>query len=41
MAPGDYRNGLVHEREDKPEIVPIALARSYLCHFFSFLPLQW
>jgi hypothetical protein len=37
----DYRNGLVHEREDKPEIVPIAQARSYLCHFLSFLPLQW
>lgn len=27
----DYRNGLVHEREDKPEVVPIAVARSYLC----------
>jgi hypothetical protein len=37
----DYRNGLVHEREDKPELVPIALARGYLCHFLSFLPLRW
>ncbi|MHB1426893.1 MAG: hypothetical protein ACYC3I_27365 [Gemmataceae bacterium] len=37
----EYRNALVHEREDQPEAVPIAVARSYLCHFFSFLPLQW
>jgi hypothetical protein len=22
----------------KPEVVPIAVARSYLCRFFSFLP---
>ena len=36
-----YRNALVHEREDMPEAVPIALARSYLCHFFSFLPPRW
>jgi len=37
----DYRNALVHEREDKPEVVPIAVGRSYLCHFFSFLPPRW
>jgi len=37
----DYRNALVHEREDVPEVVPIAVARSYLCHFFSFLPPRW
>lgn len=37
----DYRNALVHEREDKPKALPIAEARSYLCHFFSFLPPQW
>ena len=37
----DYRNGLVHEREDEPEVVPIATARHYLCHFFSFLPRRW
>lgn len=36
-----YRNALVHEREDKPEVVPIAEARGYLCCFFSFLPPQW
>jgi hypothetical protein len=37
----EYRNGLVHEREDKPEVVSIAVARSSLCHFFSFLPPRW
>jgi hypothetical protein len=37
----EYRNGLVHEREDKPEAVPIEEARHFLCHFFSFLPWQW
>lgn len=37
----EYRNALIHEREESPEIVPIAVARGYLCHFFSFLPPQW
>src|SRR3989442_13960126 len=37
----EYRNALVHEREEKPEEVPIAVARGHLCHFFSFLPLRW
>jgi hypothetical protein len=37
----EYRNGLVHEREDKPEVVPIDKARGFLCRFFSFLPPQW
>lgn len=37
----NYRNGLVHEREEETEMVPIAVARNYLCHFFSFLPPQW
>ena len=37
----EYRNGLVLEREDKPEIVPLAEARHFLCRFFSFLPRQW
>lgn len=36
-----YRNSLVHERENQPEAVTIVVARSYLCRFFSFLPLQW
>ena len=37
----EYRNALVHEREDQLKAVPIAVARGYLCHFFSFLPRQW
>lgn len=37
----EYRNVLVHEREENPEVVPIAVARGYLCHFFSFLPPRW
>ena len=37
----DYRNALVHEREDKPTPVAMPLARRSLCHFFSFLPSQW
>lgn len=37
----EYRNALVHEREEEPEAMPIAVARSYLCHFFSFLPPRW
>jgi hypothetical protein len=37
----EYRNALVHEREDQPDKLPMAVARSYLCHFFSFLPQQW
>ncbi|HZK82436.1 MAG TPA: hypothetical protein VFC46_15245 [Humisphaera sp.] len=37
----DYRNALVHERDNKPDVVPIDKARSYLCHFFSYLPPRW
>jgi hypothetical protein len=37
----DYRNSLVHERMDEPDVVPIDKARSYLCHFFSYLPPRW
>jgi hypothetical protein len=36
-----YRNSLVHEREEEVEPLPVALARGYLCHFFSFLPHRW
>jgi hypothetical protein len=36
----DYRNSLVHEREDKTDPLDIGKARGYLCHFFSFLPSQ-
>src|SRR5262249_30280832 len=38
----DYRNSLVHEREDEDaEPIPIATARGSLCRFFSFLPPRW
>ena len=37
----EYRNGLVHEREEETEPVPISTARGHLCHFFSFLPEVW
>jgi hypothetical protein len=37
----DYRNSLVHEREEDVEPLPVAVARGYLCHFFSFLPYKW
>jgi hypothetical protein len=37
----EYRNSLVHEREDDVEPIPISTARGHLCRFFSFLPLQW
>jgi len=36
-----YRNSLVHEREEEVEVVPINVARGYLCTFFSFLPPRW
>jgi hypothetical protein len=37
----EYRNALVHERDESPHPTPLATCRSYLCHFFSFLPLRW
>ena len=37
----EYRNALVHEREDTVQPLPIAVARSYLCVFLNFLPLEW
>ncbi len=37
----DYRNSWVHERAVVPQVIPIDIARSYLCRFFSFLPPQW
>ncbi len=36
-----YRNSLVHERDDYPEIIPLSIARGSLCRFFSKLPSQW
>jgi hypothetical protein len=37
----EYRNSLVHEREDDVEPIPIDETRSHLCHYLSFLPIQW
>lgn len=37
----EYRNTLVHEREEGIAAIPIARARGYLCHYFSFLPPKW
>lgn len=37
----DYRNSMVHEREEEIEVIPRADARGYLCRFFGFLPLRW
>jgi hypothetical protein len=37
----NYRNSLVHERENQSESLAIALARRYLCTFFSYLPVEW
>jgi len=37
----EYRNSLVHERDDPVSPIPIPSARRALCIYFSFLPLQW
>lgn len=38
----EYRNSLVHEREDDVSSpVSIAQSRSHLCHFLNFLPIEW
>jgi hypothetical protein len=37
----DFRNSLVHERDDQPEALEVSEARRYLCIFFSYLPVQW
>jgi hypothetical protein len=37
----EYRNSLVHERDEGGEPIPIAEARGHLCRFFSFLPYEW
>ncbi len=37
----EYRNSLVHEREDPITLISIAEARSRLCTYFSFLPPHW
>jgi hypothetical protein len=37
----EYRNTLVHEREEEAGPIPIAAARGHLCRFFNFLPALW
>lgn len=37
----EYRNGLVHERDEEVEPVPISECRGHLCRFFSYLPQDW
>jgi hypothetical protein len=37
----EYRNNLVHEREEEFEPIPVKDSRAYLCRFFSFLPRIW
>jgi hypothetical protein len=36
-----YRNGIVHEGGEEAEAVSLGRAKSYLCLFFSRLPLTW
>lgn len=36
-----YRNSLVHEGNGKADPVSLEIARSRLCKFFSFLPIDW
>ena len=37
----NYRNSLVHEREEEVDAIPVSEARGHLCRFFSFLPPEW
>jgi hypothetical protein len=37
----DYRNTLVHERDEPSDPIPIAQARGHLCRFIGFLPPEW
>lgn len=37
----EFRNALVHERDDEIDPLPIAVARSHLCVYLNFLPLEW
>ena len=37
----EYRNFLIHEREEKITSIGVAAARSSLCRFFSHLPPTW
>lgn len=37
----EYRNSLVHEREEPVNVINITESRHRLCRFFSHLPLDW
>jgi hypothetical protein len=37
----EYRNALVHERDDEVLPISISVCRSYLCTFFKFLDRSW
>ena len=37
----EYRNRLIHAREEPVDAIPIAGARGHLCQLFSFLPPDW
>lgn len=37
----EFRNALVHERDDDMRSLSIATARRHLCVFLSFLPMEW
>lgn len=37
----EYRNALIHEREEEVDPIPIATARGHLCRFFGRLPPDW
>ncbi len=37
----EYRNSLVHERDEAMAPISIAEARGHLCRFFAFLPPTW
>ena len=37
----EYRNSLVHERDEEVAPISIAEAQGYLCRFFAFLPPTW
>jgi len=37
----NYRNSLVHERDDPVDPVAVDVARGFLCRFFGHLPPDW
>ena len=40
-AAREYRNALIHERDESLVPVTLALVRQALCRFFAFLPPEW